>query len=679
MELFGKIVAITFEDLTRCDDGPAIMTPSCYDKLVTRESVVILQRACRGKKALVDYSSLPERFRTAFVAKYGDPTELLKDERMNLNIDIEARRYFAGEEQDAFRLPSGGRLTDEYITAYTINASVLNALRESLNTQKMTRRALNNYTPVVWENIYAYSEKLRDQYHHTLPANSARLRDKLRQYTKEGYDCLISKKFCNRNTLKITEEAGKQIIALRRSRVPVYTTKQIFTEYNRLAVTKGWKPLKSENSLIQYLERPEIKPKWYDAVYGELAAKQLFARQHKTELPRLRDALWYGDGTKLNLYYKAFDTTGAIVVKTTSVYEVIDAFSETLLGYCISDSENYDAQYRAFRMAIEYAQHKPYEIVHDNQGGHKKLQTAGFMQRICRVARPTTPYNGPSKTIESVFGRFQSQVLHKDWRFTGQNITSRKRSSRPNMEFIEANKDSLYTYQELLQAYAACRAEWNRMPHFATGIAREDMYRTSVNPETQAVDRLDMMEMFWLTTAKPSIFTARGIEITVGGKTYTYEVFAEGMPDMNFRRTNTGREFFVKYDPLDMGMVELCTKDATGIRNVTTAYPYKTIHRDIQSQVAGDALFIRAIEEQNAAERVRRQQENYELEIAHGVAPEQYGLRSPRLKGLSNKKVEELSDKLLAADRPCEPIDIGTYTKTVSNMTFDETAILSRL
>ena len=84
---------------------------------------------------------------------------------------------------------------------------------------------------------------------------------------------------------------------------------------------------------MQYLERPEIKPLWYDAVYGELAAKQLYARRNKTEMPTMRDSLWYGDGTKLNLFCKAVEN-GKTVVRSASVYEVIDAYSETFARLC---------------------------------------------------------------------------------------------------------------------------------------------------------------------------------------------------------------------------------------------------------------------------------------------------------------------------------------------------------
>lgn len=662
-------------DLTRSDDGEAVTTKAIYDHLVKRGQVNVLQRACRCKKALIEYRSLPERFRVRFEAKYGDPEKIMKQEQTALPVDAEAQKYY-----HEHLLPNGEHLPLVKQEEYALNARVLNALREMLSTQKTMRRACNNNTPVIWSNIFATAEELRTIYGHTLPKSEARLRDKLREYTKEGYACLVSGKFCNANTLKITKAAGRQIIALRRSRVPVYTTKQLFEEFNRIAEKRGWKPLASQTSLVQYLERPEVKPLWYDAVYGELAAKQLFARRNKTEMPTVRDSLWYGDGTKLNLYYKAVDG-GRAVVRTVQVYEVIDAYSEMLLGYCVSRTENFDAQFQAFRMAIETAGHKPFEIVTDNQGGQRSKIAKRFFAGISRITRPTAPYNGPSKTIESAFGRFQKQVLHADWRFTGGNISS-KEAWKINREFIEANKDQLYTYEEMLAAYAAARCTWNAMAHFETGIAHEEMYRTSVNPNTEPVTELDRIDLFYLTTERPSIFTADGITIQYQNRKYTYEpLTGEGRPDMEWRRENTGREFFVKFDPQKMDMALLYTQTPMGLRYETAAYPYLTVHRNIQEQGDGDMALIQFNDEANKRERIRRQIEAHALELEHGVAPEQHGLRTPAIKGISEKEYERLADAVMMVpvEPDTEPIAVGEYTKAVSNMDFDPTAIFNRM
>lgn len=663
-------------ELTRSDDGEAVMSRSAYDHLVTRGRVNVLRPGKGlGSYALIEYHSLPERFRLRFEAKYGNPEKIMKQEDMPLAADSEAQKYY-----HEYLLPNGEHLPEDKQTEYTLNARVLNALREMRGTQKAMRRACNNNTPVIWSNIFATAEELRKAYGHTLPKSEARLRDKLRQYTKEGYACLVSGKFCNANTLKITKAAGRLIVALRRCRVPVYTTKQLFEEFNRIAERRGWKRLASQSSLVQYLERPEVKPLWYDAVYGELAAKQLYARRNKTEMPTMRDSLWYGDGTKLNLFYKAVEN-GKTVVRSASVYEVIDAYSETLLGYAVSDTENFDAQFRAFRMAIETAGHKPYEIVTDNQGGQRSKIAQKFFANICRINRPTAPYNAPSKSIESVFGRFQKQVLHEDWRFTGGNITS-KEAWKINREFLEANKEKLFTYEEMLEAYSVARSKWNAMKHYQTGIAHEEMYRTSVNPATERVTELDMIDLFWLTTERPSIFTADGITIQYQNRKYTYEVLtSDGTPDYAWRSENTGREFFVRFDPKSMDRALLYEQTPMGLRYETVAYPYLTVRRNIQEQQEGDMELIRYNDEANKRERVRRQIEAHALELEHGVAPEQHGLRTPAIKGISEKEYERLADTVVVvpSEQYSEPVTVGEYTKAVSNLDCDPTAIFNRM
>ena len=410
MEYFENELCVTYEELTSGDDP--VIRYQTLRKNITRGNIRTAQRGGgEGSYALIIYSSLREKYKVRFVAKYGDPEQILKEQRMRdrVKTDDKARAFY-----EDYRYEMNGvetSLSDKLKAEYTLNASVLNALIYDLEDKTTSRKMLGNSLATLWESVVATSENLREIYQHTLPNNLARLREKIRFYKKDGYISLISGKVGNKSTVKITPEMGRQLIALRRSRVPVYNYAQIFDEINRIALEKNWKPLKSKRSMVQWFERPEIEPLWYDAVFGELAAHQRYGRKHKTKLPDRRDTLWYGDGTKLNLYYR--DEDGKI--RTTMVYEVIDAYSEVLLGYYISDHENFEAQYNAYRMAIQVSGHKPFEIVHDNQGGHKRLEKdkdskeEGFFDKICHIHRPTAPYSGQSKTIESIFGRFQSQ------------------------------------------------------------------------------------------------------------------------------------------------------------------------------------------------------------------------------------------------------------------------------
>lgn len=675
MEYFNNELCVTYEELTSGDD-PVIKFYTLSSN-ITRKRIRTAQRGGgEGSYALIIYSSLPEKYKIRFVERKGDPEQILKQQRMRdrVKTDDKARSFYEDYRYEMNGVETG--LSDKLKAEYTLNASVLNALIYDLEDKTTSRKMLGNSLATLWENVAATSENLRDIYHHTLPENQARLREKIRRYKKEGYISLISGKVGNKSTVKIIPEMGRQLIALRRSRVPVYNYAQIFDEINRIALEKDWKPLKSKRSMVQWFERPEIEPLWYDAVFGELAAHQRYGRKHKTKLPDRRDTLWYGDGTKLNLYYR--DEEGKI--RTTMVYEVIDAYSEVLLGYYISDHENFEAQYNAYRMAIQVSGHKPFEIVHDNQGGHKRLEKekdskeVGFFDLICHIHRPTAPYSGQSKTIESIFGRFQSQELHKDWRFTGMNITATKAESRPNLEFIEENKDRLFTLDELKAHYAEARRAWNAAPHPATGIPRIEMYEKSENEETDVVTVHDMVDIFWIWAKRPATFTDQGIQITIGSLKKPYEVFsAPGEPDHEWRRKNTYRKFYVKYDPNDLRSIRLYWKDNAGqLRFERVAEPYMVVHRAIQDQAEGEAEFIRREQEANIRDRIERQVIAKEIEYAYGVAPEQNGLSTPKLKGVTKEVQREIDRRTGEYSRDPEEIGLGRTTKKASLMTWDQ-------
>lgn len=690
MEWYNKKLAVTFSELTEANPeasedaaGLSVLSVANY-KWHTRKGNITVLRPGKGldHPALIEYESLPARFKERFKLIWGDPYTLIKESMMKDDVvtDRDARDFYSEH-----LLPDGTYIPDEFQEEYTQNASVLNLLISMMKNMQAKRRMYNNRTPIDFKTIHHTSEKLRINPGHTLPKSAARLRQKMNEYKKTvngklNYSCLISGKLGNTNTVKITEEGGMFLIMQKRRRVPVMSDYQIMLEYNRVASNYNWKQLKSVESVTRFLNAPENVQRWYDAVYGELKAFRKFGYKFKTILPEVRDALWYGDGTKLNLYYKAYEG-GKLVMRTTQVYEVMDAFSEVLLGYHISDSENYTAQYNAYRMAVETAQARPFEIVVDNQGGHKKLDNGGFLNRICRMQRNTAPYRPSAKTIESVFGRFQNQVLRQDWRFTGQNITAKSDKSRQNLEFVEANPENLYTLEELKVAYAAAREEWNNMLHPSTGVARIEMYENSSNPKAQGLDRLDMIEAFWLITRQPSTFTAQGITVTIDERKYTYDVYAGEIPDFDFRKKNIGRKFFVQYDPNDLTQVRLYEETASGKRYVADAMPYFEVARAMQDATHESSSYIRRVMKLEEQIRIDTYLDNIKLEHEHGVAPEQFGLNRPTPKGIARKRLERIDNAapVTRVKRVSETIELGKIQKEISNLTYDEVDMYDKL
>lgn len=680
MEFLGKAIAVTVAELTRSDDGAAVMSYEAYKSLARRNGLVIL-RPGKGlaHPALIDWNSLPMRFKEAWIEKYRDPNELRKEEMEELRYDTEAVAFFA-----EYQLADGTYLKSSFQAEYVLNATVLNRLVEMAGDQKVIRSRCRMSSRLNWDGIYNECEALRLQYGHTLPTNTARLRDKIRQYQAEGYECLISGKLCNSSAMKITPEAGRQIIALKRSRFPRRTNAQIFEEFNRIAVEKGWKPLKAVSSLVQFLSRPEVEVMWKDVEIGEYALNMKTRRQNKTIMPKLRDSIWYGDGTKLNLYYRVLDSNrGGWKLATTSVFEVVDAATECLIGYHISPNENFEAMYEAYRQAIEFAGHLPYELVFDQQGGSKRLDAQDWFERIATLSRHTAPGNAPSKSIELLFNHFQSQVLYQNINFTGQNITARMERSHVDMEFLLANVEKLPTYQEVCQIYAECRRTWNAMPHSKTKEARMEMYMSQVNDATVVVTEGMKKNLYMVKSNKPVKVTNHGIVIQIKNEKFTYEVVdANGMPDLNWLHKNLNRGVHVEYDPHNpTADVRLYTKDDYGFKYICDAKEYTVIHRSILEQTHEERLFMRQMEWENKVMRVREFMEKQQLEFDHNVAPEQHGFNRPNIKGVSNKEFEKICEQLMAEkwaaqaeqelpDNAAEviPDSIGKIQKEVSNM-----------
>ena len=681
------LITVTVQQLTDASSGEAVMSYECYKKLAQRKSITVV-RPGKGLEhcALIDYDSLPSRFKQRFIAIYGDP-HMQENKEQDIRLDTEARSFF-----EEFCLPDGTHIKGDKIAEFTLNATVLNVLIDMEKTQGVQRRLHGNSTPINWPPIYEASEELRANYGHTLPRNVARLRDKIREYKREGYACLVSGHLVNANASKITEESGRYIIALKCSRTPVYTNAQILAKYNEVAPANGWKPLKTQTALVNFLTRPEVEIQWKGAVIGDTKAKMLYTRQHSTILPTMPNALWYGDGTRLNLFYKAY-IDGRYQLATLNVYEVIDAASEVFLGCHISNTESFETLYEATRNALEFAGCKPYEFVTDNQGGTKRADAQQWLKGVATLFRTTAPHQAPAKTIEAVFGRFQSQVLHQEWFYTGGNITAKSEASRIHREFIEKNIDKLPTYNEVVELYMDARKRWNDMQHpnvkaFA-GRSRMEVYTSQVNPEAVPLTDAIRRDLFWVTTSKPSKFTAYGIQFTVAGEKLQYEVFdQEGNPDLLWRRDNTGREFYVAYDPHDLSVVRLMTKDQYGFRFVCEAKPYLKIHRALQDQTEQERSFIRQQDERNKIDRIQRSLDNYDLLREHGLAPDQHGLVDPGLAALneSRKSFERLLDRA-EAGRGTEPLPAQLYPETIGQQEkadsmltqYDEAAALSRI
>ena len=608
-----------------------------YKNYTQRGPFVVRRRGGgRGRPALIEWRSIPEDYRQQLIERYGNPEESRIPSLLEgyLEQDAAASKYYK-----AYRLDSGGGLPGAHIAQYSTEAAILNAVHQMVSQTRGRRHTLGGQAGGLWEKASELVNDLdRSRWPHKLPGQVRSLRRKLKSYQAGGYEGLIHKNFCNKNSEKVNEQAGLWLVARWSDRVRrAATLSQLFEEYNQRAAQQGWKKLENPKTLYNFLYDEKIIGLWYGYRHGELKAKERNLYQFSTKLPQLRDALWYGDGTKLNYFFLGEGGK----VQTCQVYEVMDAYSEVLLGYHISPQEDFAAQYAAYKMALQYAGHRPYQIGCDNQGGHKKLESGNFLNKICKLAIKTQPYNGKSKTIESAFGRFQSKYLARDWFFTGQNITAKKTSSQANLEMIQVNKANLPSLEEIKSLYARRRQAWNQAPHPISGLPRINMYESSCNDKAPAVALWDMVDWFWVQHPKPISCTPYGISFTHKRSRYTYMVHTEqGYPDQKWLREHIDSSFYVKYDPEDMTLIYLYEKSPQGLRFVSKAETKREIHRAKQEQDPEEIQYIKQVERIKQADRLWVRDKVDTLQASLGMRAGDYGLVSLPLKGIERDKTK---------------------------------------
>ena len=583
MEMFGKTLCVTRNELVL----GGIVSPATYDKYVNNGKFIVARRGCRSREALIIYEKLPEPIRNNYDTKNPKAKEQIKKHQV---MPMDSRLKSDSKAVDFYKRYTP-KISLDRQAEYTLNAKVLNAMM-SLEVSMRDSQGKCGFqdNKMIREQVVALCESLRERYQHTLP--KARLMEKYAAYKKYGYAALVNGNAGNQSARKVGPKEGRLLLKLKRSKFPVYTDQQIFEEFNRIVEERNTraireedklKPIASPQTVINYLYKTSIKLWWYGVVYGEIAFKNEFIPQFDTKLPDMPNTLWYGDGTKLNLYYKDYDKKQKrMVARTIDVYEVMDACTEVFLGYSFG-VENFLTQYDAYRMALETWKVKPYEIVTDNQGGHKKPEAQAFFKKICHLHKTTMPHNGQSKTIESAFGRFQMQVMHKLYNYTGQNITATKENSHVNVDLIMKNIAQLPTLEEMKEQYLQCRKEWNEMLHPAseTGMTRMEMYTTLSSPNAEPLDDFGVQELFMLLSKDSVKYNKRGFIFERNKQEYRYMVYGEdGLVDMNFHMQNIGNSFRYRYDPKDMTAVELWEVGAKGaLKYAATATPKVVIHR----------------------------------------------------------------------------------------------------
>ena len=579
MRKVGNDIALTLAD---CEKSG--MTLNIWENILKRGQCVSITKGGNGRVAEVSYNSLPEKWKTALKGVYGDVWQYV--DGLVLQNALESRlqgvKSEVKEGLEQYRTTLGVGLPTKVIDQYKRDSQWLDLMLEA---KRMPLRKCKETFTATYSEILIYISSNAARMDLGLPTTRVRLTQKVIKYSNDGYKALISKKYGNENSLKLCDAAKDWLIAKyssERLRIP-----ELAHQFSIECKKRGWEVV-SETRIFQVLMLPENKQKWSLGRYGDKTWARDYEHTFSGSAASCREAMWCSDGTKLNFFYQSAE---ADKVADQDMYIVVDAYSEVILGWEIG-GENHLTQFKAYKKALEFSGNKPYQVLYDKQGGHIGKAMQPFFDKLAKVHFPGIAYNSKGKPVESVIGRFQTQIMSKYWFFTGQNITAKSDESRTRLDYIHKNRALLPTLEEVIALIDLSIKTWNEAKHPRMNCSRIESYTTSSNPKSEKVDYLDMIELFWLTTDREITYRKEGLTLTLGQQEYKYEVIENGLPSLEFLTKYTMARFRVKYDPDDMSMIRLYLQEGDDLRYVATADSKRLVHRAVQDLEDGERGYI---------------------------------------------------------------------------------------
>lgn len=463
MEYYGNILCVEAAELI----SSGVLSESYYKQLKARKQVNVVNRACRNTPALVAVDSLPSRFYNQMIAVLGDPQKAAPRKTLEDRIipDPSAMQFFSG-----YRTVSGKQLPNEKITEYCMNASVLNALSEVLTDKKAARGVTGGKTTGFWQAVATALGNLKSKLGHTLPENPIRLKDKFRSYNNDGYSVLISGKFGNDNSRKVSELIERMILSLYTMPNKPYATSthEMYLQFLAGMLTvadcqtgevfnrtdfydKNGNPIViSESTVWNYVNDPHNRAIVDKIRMGSLDYMSIHRPHHHRKSPEFsfskismddRDLpRKMADGNRVKAYYAYDVASGCVIGRSYSRKKTTGLFVD-----CMRDM---------FRFINSYGVGMPMEVEVEH---HIVNQFADDMMRagiLFPFVRWCNPGNSQEKRAEH-FNKEKKYGFEKKYQEGIGRFYAKLEANRPKVDkiFDEDNnnyKEKTYSFEELV-------------------------------------------------------------------------------------------------------------------------------------------------------------------------------------------------------------------------------------
>jgi transposase InsO family protein len=360
-------------------------------------------------------------------------------------------------------------------------------------------------------------------------------------FAEGGIRTLIHGNINNEAARKVTDTGVERIMMLYSS--PTKPPVEIVAElYNAEQMKHGGGSLTVER-IRQIIA--ENKHAWFALRHGNQEADKALSPHLKRKRASRPDALWYLDGTALQLLY--MDDQGK-VKSDLYVQYVTDAHTDAVIGYAIGHTETSELVMSSLRKAVRCANTLPEQVSYDNGSANTSGMVQKALDRLTRLHHATAPYNAKAKRVESVSGRIEAQVMRMFGNYKGGNITARSLNTRANAEHIKAlvADGGLPNLRGVIEQVRLVMEMWN------SEQSRMDTYQNAALDVRKVAQENLIISALWVERPDTCTYMAHGLRTMVNNVRYDYAVHSElGVEDLEWRKYYLGDTFKLMHDPDD--------------------------------------------------------------------------------------------------------------------------------
>lgn len=503
----------------------------------------------KDNEAYISYYDLPMDIKKICLKKLGDPKEVVVKNMIEEFIvpDIDAARFYASHRKD-----NGRSLPEDSQREKATNVMILNAIKSILNNPKITVKVFGKKKTAIWKNISVAVNAINpEKWTFSLPGNERSLQRKYNHYLEHGYESFIHANEGKKHAQKIKGEIADFILA--KFCLPLkYSIPQLHVVYENARIENEW-PEISQEAMYKWLNETEQMRIWTLAREGKNEWRKNFANSIDRDKSKwFPNVYWAIDGSKLDWIHYDDETSNKRGAKL-KVNPLVDVYSEKILGWSYSETENHIDHIKAIDMALNNAQTRPYLLTYDKQSGH----TMGRMQELydSLVARNGGTHYAhkvgqKSNPMEQLFNRLQQQCANMWWWSDKQSIKVRTNRNKMNEDFIAENTHNLLKKEDLLKAWEITVKQWNESEHpLFKGQSRNQVYEHQMLM-SEEITPLEIAAAVWVDETKPITYKRDGLTMRLADEKYRFEVYdLDNDIDIEFRRTNIGKKFIVRYNP----------------------------------------------------------------------------------------------------------------------------------